>query len=343
MGVSAATPGYDVNPSNALLFPWLCGIAENFEKYRFTSMRVDAIPSAATSVPGRYYMAFDYDYDDPVAITKAALMSNRSACEAPVWETLGLTVQCPEMFREMPWKYCNLNTRNNAVEPRTAYGGYFMFAAETPTPYCTFDLWVTYTVELILPVLDRGGSFNEFETEPTVADNPFPANGTKAGRALKVGISLPGCPVKVVIPGTPDVPNMTMADAFGTGSTLPAGALDCGLVQTGRLLAKVASTISGSTPASSMLTHSPVVDFAAFDQWGKFIGNASSVTSTESFFGPATPNQVSTVGAIMNGQVAIDMADMRTAYPLLKYLIGFLVSATAAAGGTVKSGWTYSY
>jgi len=109
--VSASTPGYDFNPSEATMFPWLSQLAPCFERFRFDRLSFDFIPSQASSTAGRYYAAVDYDYDDAVAVNKTMLMGNMTAMESAVWQPMSIKCDPRSLNRDLPYRYVSCTTR----------------------------------------------------------------------------------------------------------------------------------------------------------------------------------------------------------------------------------------
>lgn len=242
---SASIPGFDLNPANAILFPWLSTIAGSYEKYSFESLSFEIVSSCPTSYPGRMYAAFDYDYDDNVPVEKAAIMANKTSADFPVWNTGKLVIDPKILNCDIPWRYTSMNSRLNGVEPRTVYGGFLILATDQPvTNQLTFDIWVDYVVRLKIEV---GDSLSPFVASPAAgnvtlnqlsyATIPFtPTSGANFLTSVTAGTN--GVPLCGQTPGTtifmltPDRPDATLDLSVATSA--PSGSTPVQLAPTDR-------------------------------------------------------------------------------------------------------------
>lgn len=330
--ISAGTPGYDINPACSTLFPWLSSIAINFERYSFRKLSFDFIPGQSASTAGRFYAAVDYDYDDPTAGSKAQLMGNITAVESPVW--LESSLQCipAELHRDMPHKYVSSVSRQNFIEPRTAYGGFLMVAFDTPTTNLVIDVWVSYEVELELPVVELnlivdGTSASAQATADVCGLGggairwglPYMAPISSGGcRSVQAGVGLnPALDVGTLV-GTPTLATY----AYDLFSALRSGHLD--------LLYKF--SVTGTTPATLFATNIVGPALAMFSSAGTYLGNA--VTSAIVTEGASPVQSVSTASALVNTLATISLTQLFTTYPLGRYLVPLLASTGALGAGT---------
>jgi len=152
-----------INPSIETTFPWLSGIAQNYEQYRFLSLKFEFVSSAPADYGGNSYMAFDYDADD---ITESAqtspidLTTWEGCASASIWADTVVHVDPRRANARGP-----LYTRSEPVTPpkgtqnRLNDVGYLAFGAADVT-HDTIPLapgrslgyiYASYTVELITP------------------------------------------------------------------------------------------------------------------------------------------------------------------------------------------------
>jgi hypothetical protein len=136
---------YPINPGLGSSFPWLGGIANNYEKYRIRSLTYEFINIAATSERGRITMAVDYDVLDAVPTNKVDMFQIADAVEGPVWEPLRLKVRPSGL----------LFTRNgplSGVDLKTYDAGRFIAAISNASDSTIKgELFVTYDIELHIP------------------------------------------------------------------------------------------------------------------------------------------------------------------------------------------------
>jgi hypothetical protein len=81
-----------INPGRGKVFPWLAGIANNFEMYYIDYIRFTYVPTVPTSTPGFIVMAYEADPTDGPEHTKAQLMQNEAFVQSSVWDGCHLTI-----------------------------------------------------------------------------------------------------------------------------------------------------------------------------------------------------------------------------------------------------------
>jgi hypothetical protein len=337
--LSAATPGYDINPAAGQLFPWLSGLSVNFERYAFKSLKFKFVPSQASTTAGRFYAAVDYDYDDPVAVSKAQLMGNRTAMELPVWLEGELVCIPGELHRDVPVKYVNLAGRSNYIEPRTSFCGFLMCAFDTPTANLLYDLWVEYVVELHLPVVEQ--SLVQASL-PATAYEPVTDVASIGGGATKYGYlplaNLTASAIKFVIPGNGSVPILDLVSLVGA-SFRPPAAMDVGNVpHTSKLDFNTEVSVTGGAPQSVYATNNLSTQLYAFNQDGVYLGPIVPDSLAQ---GAKTSTQMATASAICSLTRSYFMTSAFSAYPTLRYIIPAVVSAAALGAGFVGGGLTF--
>lgn len=338
---SIATPGYDGNPSNSFMFPWLSTIANSYERYRFRSLKIDLISSQASTASGRVYMAWDYDYDDPPAGTKQGFMSNRLAKEGGVWMSLGLSVDCVEAHRDMAWKYCTAAHRSDP-EPRTAYIGYLLLGADTGSAVAVYnwDLWVTYDVEFELPCLDIDLAGETYSTAYAHDDASLTTavTGSKGAREL-VFTPLTRGRARLVEPGSGATPAISLDDSsVVAGLGQAAQALDLSQCKLGDAIQfGVETVLTGSSPAQQ-LAQNPMIRALVYDWAGTFLGDMLSTGATPSRLiassGPQQATSISTVGSLLRTLLSFDVELVKSSYKTARYVCAVLYTASALGAGT---------
>lgn len=348
-GVSALTPGYDLNPGCNLMFPWLSGIAPSYERFTFRNLKLHFIPSQATSTAGRYYVAVDYDYDDSVSQSKVQLMGNMTAAEAPVWQSMDLTLDRALLHQDMPAKYVNLLTRNNFIEPRTAYCGFVMVAFDTPVANCLIDMWVEYDIELISPVSDFAALQNNL-TDAAISDATTTiAVGSGFAGNCQWGSDLPPAgnagPVQVLIPGTPAAP---VANIVHAGGTLLINALDrildLGRAGLGTLILRGIQTVTGAAPNVVIGTQQLRMDANVCDSTGKVLGNLMDAgTGAVQTVGMDGTNvaAIGTNGAAFVAAITVPLALLYAKYASARYIVPYYRSQLVIGAGTNAFGFQY--
>lgn len=346
--VSGATPGLDLNPACSAVFPWLSGVAINFERYRFGSLKFRFMSAQATTAAGRVYAGVDLDYDDPVPTSARSVMTNRYAKEAPLWESFEMSIPGKDLMREMPYKYITASTRTNFVEPRTAYAGFLCFGGNHSLGSdALWDLWVEYDVELNLPVLESVQFYDTFGATngaalltPYTQLQPQIAVGVFA-RQLGASLASPGSPLKLVKSGVDGTPTLASA-LFDGGGVSGRTAYD--LIQLtqrkGKLTLQDEMIVTAATPANVMAGGTHRMAIEQFRSDGSAIGppqyldcNAGSPDQTtwNSNPGPfwrvlANPLDLATLFATGLGAAT-------------RYLVASVVTNFLVGPGSARSGW----
>lgn len=87
--VNFATTPFAINPGLSF-FPWLSGLAKNFEKYQFSRLQFRYVPMKGTMTSGRVALAPDYDASDAAPETVSDMMSAHSSVSGCVYAPLTL-------------------------------------------------------------------------------------------------------------------------------------------------------------------------------------------------------------------------------------------------------------
>lgn len=77
-----------INPSNAAVFPWLSGMAGQYETYNFRKLNFEYISTCATSTSGFVIIAIDYDPSDVPPASKVQLLSYEGSVRANSWNAI---------------------------------------------------------------------------------------------------------------------------------------------------------------------------------------------------------------------------------------------------------------
>ncbi len=341
-GLSAVEPGYDLNPASAGMFPWLSGIACNFERFHFNSVKFTFIPAQATSVSGRFYAAIDYDYDDIPATSKQVLMSNRTAMESSVWQQVTLEADSRELHRDIPFKYVSLSGRNNFVEPRTAFCGYLMVAFDTPTANLSFDIWVEYSVVLSIPVMLSGNLQDSTTNSVSVStSNVTSAVGT-GFVAQPTLAALPAGPVKVVAGGTSSTP--TFSIPFGGSYFVPPFGYDFGESKSnGWADFNYRFAVTGAAPSALIAGNQLVPGWAAFDSIGNYLGiNTATYLNNTKVYGTDVASTLTTVDATGIATLGNALSVILAKWPTMRYIVPYLTANAALGAGSSLASLKYS-
>lgn len=321
LGISAYAPGYDINPGNSQLFPWLSSQAVGWEKYRFTKLKIELIPGNPSTLPGRVYAMIDYDYDDDVPTSMDGMAACYGLKTSDVWQPLTMEVDCARMSEGMPTRYVTGPSRINGVEPRTVYGGYFFLACQGTTTACTWDMFVSYTCELKIP---QGFAQS---TPSSIIPRTVPLAAVPAGNYYPVSLSASG-PVAVQMSGAGSVPSLTIPG--GVGSIAGYGVLNTTEYRRGRVIfePKIASNVG--TPATNV--PSLACEAWAFDAIGNYLGVATPVAAAGAPLAAAVSTAWATAAADLKTSWDIPLSALYAAYPAMVYLAFGVFNGSAKAG-----------
>lgn len=309
LGVSGATPGYDLNPASPILFPWLSGIARAYEKYRFTKIVFELVPKNPTVLPGAVYMGFDYDYDDSVANSETELMVNRGAVSGDVWTPKTLAVDVQRLSEDMTWRYVEDAGRAGSTG-RMVYGGYLMVGISGCTSNVSFDLFVSYTVHLSLPAIQ---SVVKDVLTGIPAPHTVPINTPSAlptlpdvGDAMKRVSGL-------------DIPGNTLASNGAAYRITSLG-------NRGTLTLCVRPATAASPP--DVFAADTALNAMLLDAAGNVL--ASNINTVLGYGGafqsPAEPSEWATNGKRGQALITVGMGVLRKYYPTAAYLAPYLTS-----------------
>lgn len=147
-----------INPTNDELFPWLAGIAANFEEYtihgmvfEFKSMSGQSVTTGQTAL-GSVIIATQYDPTKPAFISKQQMENYYFAQSAPPSQSILHAIECKSGSAPLRSLYTSGGT---AYDPRFVdYGNTYVASVGLPgTSVNMGELWVTYKVELKKPRL----------------------------------------------------------------------------------------------------------------------------------------------------------------------------------------------
>lgn len=151
--ISTLTPGYDLTPSNGVLFPWLSRLAQGFELFKINSIKIKLVSYQPSTATGAVYVAADPDWQDDVPVVKQTLLGLSASSSHAVWETFEMALPVSRFQGSMPWRYLAASTTRSSGEPRTSNYGFLAFGTDCADTY-RWDIFVEYVVELKQPTIE---------------------------------------------------------------------------------------------------------------------------------------------------------------------------------------------
>jgi hypothetical protein len=156
---------YAVNPGNAVLFPWLAGIANGYQQYKFHGLIFEFVSTTSEvssgGPMGSIIMASDYDVVDLPFSTKQAMENSQFAVSAKPSCSQIHTMECDPAMTASTLLYTSSNTTNNVSDPRWCNLANFQIATQGlpgSSGQVLGELWASYDVELAKPELPPVGS-----------------------------------------------------------------------------------------------------------------------------------------------------------------------------------------
>jgi hypothetical protein len=142
----------EFNPGVSSMFPWLSGVAQNFEKYKVRKLHFIYETSQSTFVPGMIMFAPEFNVSDSLPSTKAELLEYAYATRAPVWKNFRLTLDSSAVmnFKDYYIRVNELSVENDKKLYDPLYLIVATDAVSTDISYAG-ELWIEYEIELLYP------------------------------------------------------------------------------------------------------------------------------------------------------------------------------------------------
>ncbi len=175
-----------INPATEATFPWLSGVALNYELFRFRKIKFSVVPLLPTSAPGWVATAIDYDVDDVAPATKNALYAMDGVQRSAIWDRCETVSDARALHPTGEFKFVD-----SAVLDRLSTCGHALFACggfDMNAGGSLAEMWVEYDVELSVPQLRPNLSATKLSLDiwcdSATKSNPF--NGASVEGSLNV-------------------------------------------------------------------------------------------------------------------------------------------------------------
>lgn len=168
-----------INPGDSKSFPWLSGVARNFEKYVINKLTIEYKTGQSSIIPGKIQLGPDFDPSDPSPMSKKELLTYTLACDGPVWQNFSLDI--PKGYLMNQKKYY-VRSNGQVVNDLKLYDACNVFigsdANSTELSYLG-EIWINYDITLYEPQapiltndLQSLGKYYRFNTGVS-NNNPF--------------------------------------------------------------------------------------------------------------------------------------------------------------------------
>lgn len=191
---------YPINPGQPKTFPWLAGIASNYEEYEILGMVFSFVSTSGESVAatntslGSVVLATEYDPTKPAFANKQAMENYQFAVSAKTSQSQIHAIECKKNLTPVKMLYVR-NTALSGTDLRWSdFANFYIATVGHPAPGVNIgELWVTYKIRLNKPRLPitvgLGGQLASGSLYRTAATTVSPL-GTVAGRNVgAIGIT----------------------------------------------------------------------------------------------------------------------------------------------------------
>jgi len=141
---------FEVNPGLSETFPWLSGVAPNFDRYKFKSLKFIFESSQSTLTTGTVMMAPEFDIADPLPLSKASFLEYAYSARSAVWKNFEVVVPLHAIQN-----YREFYTRSDYVPitDKKLYDPLYWMVATDQIAEGTLvgELWIEYDIELYYP------------------------------------------------------------------------------------------------------------------------------------------------------------------------------------------------
>lgn len=138
-----------IQPGLDLAFPWLSNIASNYESYRIRSLQYRYEPQCATTQPGTFFMAIDYDAADTAAINKSELLAKAGAVRCALWDRA--CCRYNPSSRAYPKMFVRSGALQSGLDIKTYDAGKLNVGLEGDSANLVGELYVDYEIEFLTP------------------------------------------------------------------------------------------------------------------------------------------------------------------------------------------------
>jgi len=145
-----AATRFMVNPGIPATFPWLSGIASQWQQYKFHRLSFRYVTRCATTTIGTVILSPEYNPNDPPPTDEQQAANTQDAVSDVSWANLDCRMDVPAMFPLGPRKMIR-----SAIIPADLVvydaGAFFMCTVEQSGATAIGKLYADYDVELFVP------------------------------------------------------------------------------------------------------------------------------------------------------------------------------------------------
>jgi hypothetical protein len=151
---------FPLNPGSAETFPWLSGIASNYEEYEILGMVFTFVSTSGNSIGstntalGTVILATEYDPTKPDFVNKQAMENYMFATSNKPSEHQIHAIECKKNLTPVKMLYVRTGANTGTDLRWTDFGNFYIATVGNPLAGANLgELWVTYKVRLSKPRL----------------------------------------------------------------------------------------------------------------------------------------------------------------------------------------------
>jgi len=171
---------YPLNPGISQTFPWLATVAQNYQEYKFHGLIFEFNPLITDFVtngaPGVVVMATNYNADAPNYATKQQMENAEYSVAVKPTKALIHGVECARDMTVLPQAYVRTGAPPAGQDLRLYDLGNFQFATASNPVQNLGELWVSYCVEFLKPIMPAtiDGNVNTYVAARSVTNGTNP-------------------------------------------------------------------------------------------------------------------------------------------------------------------------
>lgn len=218
--VLSTSNNYDIqniviaNPTVKESFPWLSGMAGNFQKFCFEKLCLHFVTQSPTSSPGSVMIVPIYDVDQNIPQDKSQALTFQDTTRSPAWQ------ECCSLLPKS--RLCTQKeyfTKIVQDDLKLSIPAKIMIAtsgASDSSPI-TGEMWIEYDVKLSCPQRDASGGFDFLSVAPSNRPHVFPViqnsdNYLVPPSILGLGLSYSGTGISKLVSGRYNITLQTVTD-----------------------------------------------------------------------------------------------------------------------------------
>lgn len=175
--VDYAVTTHTINAGRADVFPWLAGIALNFEMYKFRALSFSLKTQSPSIATGTMCLAMDFDPTDAPPADKVSVMQYQGVVRGPPWADCNYT--CPNSgLTRLAKYYVAAAPAGETADVRLQDLGNLQVVTQGQSGDSVIaELWCEYTVDLLTPQSANRCMFQTLKVEA-------PFGGSLSGRVV---------------------------------------------------------------------------------------------------------------------------------------------------------------